>query len=515
MATDSLTLDVSPDDIPVNMIPCLTSLGATYNVLTGLYADARSCKQIVMDWNNAAYYETSFGANGKVWAIPDSVNFQSYVNTLFASNHGESTEEYTKSLASRTELGAEYPFFTGSVSVDYSSEETSSVANSFTRVMHNVNLYTLSLPPPLELQSLLRPAFKNVLDEADPIAIFEQYGTHVVNSLTAGGRASFTFATDARKYTASESVEVAASLTVKFLMGQLSAEEKVKYAETISNFQTSSTQRVLTQGGAPEYGNDSFLTHIGEWARSVEDYTAFVDFGSIPGFVPLWQLASTTSRQNVLKDAYGQYCRDFVPQFQISGPYLRLTPVKSLDACGKMTLVSIEPSWNMYTYPPSVDDLYYVSQPWSVGLLGFASTTYGAAISEIITGVLAPVVRWETVTTDSRYGRVWKGYGPNSDYVVLSNVCYSLGGQPPAQPPTELVKSMRAIHRCALKAAKYANEFPLKGSSPGGSIWSVSEEEFDKPINEKKISSPWRFTASGVAPLDDPYVWNMDEVVIR
>ncbi|OBZ73807.1 hypothetical protein A0H81_06199 [Grifola frondosa] len=131
-------------------------------------------------------------------------------------------------------------------------------------------------------------------------------------------------------------------------------------------------------------------------------------------------------------------------------------------------------------YPPSVDDLYYVSQAWSMGLLGLGYAAFGAAISEIVTRVLAPVVRWETVTTDAVYGRVWKGYGPNNDYVVLSNVCYSLGGQPPAQPPAELVKSMRAVHNCALKAAKYASEHPLDGS-----------------INGRLISSPWRFMASG------------------
>ncbi|OBZ73812.1 hypothetical protein A0H81_06196 [Grifola frondosa] len=229
MATDSLTLDVSPDDIPVNAIPCLTSLGATYNVLTGLYADARSCKQIVINSS---------------------------------------------------------------------------------------------------IMSLLRPAFQKALDETDPIAIFEQYGTHVVNSITAGGRASFTFAVMyARKCSASESVGVAASLCqIPFLMGQLSAEELAEYAETISDFQTSRTQRVLTQDGAPQYGNDSFLTHITEWARSVQDYTAyvlklccaafprihaaasikmnrFIDFGKMPAFVSLRQLASTASRQNVLKVA--------------------------------------------------------------------------------------------------------------------------------------------------------------------------------------------------------------------
>ncbi|OBZ73729.1 hypothetical protein A0H81_06231 [Grifola frondosa] len=486
MSTDFSNFD--PRDIPVNTIPCLTSLGATYNVLTGLYADARSCKQVVLDWGNATYHDLAFGSNGKVWAIPDSINFQSYVNTIFMSNHGESTEDYTKSLSSRTELGASYPFFSGSVSVDYSSEETSNVANSFTRVMHNVNLYTLSLPLPDRLRSLLSPWFQKDLDEKDPAALFDQYGTHLVNSLTAGGRASFTYATDSRKYSSSESVEVAAQLTVKFLMGQLSAEEQVKYKETISSFQTSSKHKILTQGGAPQYGNDSFLSHISDWARSVEDYTAFVDFGSTPAFVPLWQLASTAGRQNVLRDAYDRYCRDFVPEIQIKGPYLHVTPVRCLDASGVLITLEGNGIGSFITFPPAVDNLCYVSQPWGRE----SPTTYaGAAVSELVPGVLAPVVKWEKVATSASISAIWRGYGPSEDYVVLSNVCaVGFNDVPPA------------------------NLRQLYSSTPSGAVWEIHEAKADKPINGMTVASPWKFTGSGVKPLESPFVVNMDEVVV-
>ena len=44
------TLPDPGDDIPADYIPGLYSLGATYNVLNGRYADSRSLVHHVVDW---------------------------------------------------------------------------------------------------------------------------------------------------------------------------------------------------------------------------------------------------------------------------------------------------------------------------------------------------------------------------------------------------------------------------------------------------------------------------------
>ena len=40
-------------DTPSNYIPGLVTLGSTYDVLNGKYADARSASQQVVDWNKS------------------------------------------------------------------------------------------------------------------------------------------------------------------------------------------------------------------------------------------------------------------------------------------------------------------------------------------------------------------------------------------------------------------------------------------------------------------------------
>lgn len=42
-------------DVPINYIPGLCTLGATYDVLNGKYADSKSIRQQVIDWSKSKY----------------------------------------------------------------------------------------------------------------------------------------------------------------------------------------------------------------------------------------------------------------------------------------------------------------------------------------------------------------------------------------------------------------------------------------------------------------------------
>ena len=42
-------------DTPSDYIPCLYTLGATYDVLNGKYADSKSALQQVIDWDKSLY----------------------------------------------------------------------------------------------------------------------------------------------------------------------------------------------------------------------------------------------------------------------------------------------------------------------------------------------------------------------------------------------------------------------------------------------------------------------------
>ena len=62
MSTDNITsacadIDLKPrgPETPSDYIPCLYTLGATYDVLNGKYADSKSALQQVIDWDKSAY----------------------------------------------------------------------------------------------------------------------------------------------------------------------------------------------------------------------------------------------------------------------------------------------------------------------------------------------------------------------------------------------------------------------------------------------------------------------------
>ncbi|KAK0502053.1 hypothetical protein EDD18DRAFT_1426639 [Armillaria luteobubalina] len=217
-------------DILANAIPSLPSLGSTYNILNGLYADAQSCTslRVVVDWPNSAvpFHNVTFG--NKVWGVPDMVNYNSVSRTEFNSTFGNRTEvkphlkfyiAIVPDDASK-KLGAEWPFFSRSVSVDFSQSERNNLVNAFTRVTNEVSLYTLSLPPLPKLQKYLHPAFVQILDSTDPQLISKQYGTHLVSNMIIGGCASFTCTTNVMQYSASNSIKVAVQVSVKAFMAR-------------------------------------------------------------------------------------------------------------------------------------------------------------------------------------------------------------------------------------------------------------------------------------------------------
>ncbi|KAK0187423.1 MAC/Perforin domain-containing protein [Armillaria mellea] len=512
-------------DIPANAIPSLPSLGATYNVLNGLYADARSCMQVVVDWPNLPFHDVTFG--DKVWGVPDMVNYHAVSRTEFNSTFGKSADDYSRALSSRTELGAEWPFFSGSVSVDFSQSETNNMANSFTRVMHEVTLYTMSLPPPLELQMYLRPAFVKILDSADPELIYAQYGTHIVSNLIIGGRAAFTCTTDTTKYSADDSIEIAAQVSVKAFMGSLSASEQLKYQETINSFQESSTYRVLTEGGDSKYGNQNFLSNVDTWADSVKNYPAFVDFGGTPAFTALYQLASTKARQDELKDAYATYCKNYSTSLMIPGPYLRARFTQSNPRVASFTTTDFRQGKPdpvvFYTFSYGVGDDYVgLSQQFTVSQSISYNWPDGAPVKALVPGVLVPVTRWETYrdfvdfpsSGGRTYTRIWRGFGPTDDYVVLSHIAYTWVDQSDmtSQPPALPFNPINAVHKSALKPGTYASQHGASDGDGKMAIWEVYDEN-GKPVEGFPI--PWKLSLKfDEKPYEDPWVWNTDQMTV-
>ena len=57
----------------------------------------------------------------------------------------------------------------------------------------------------------------------------------------------------------------------------------------------------------------------------------FIDFGSLPCFIALSELASTEARRKILRQGYAQYVKLYSKDLESPGPYLRARVTKDLD----------------------------------------------------------------------------------------------------------------------------------------------------------------------------------------
>ncbi|KAI0703827.1 hypothetical protein BC835DRAFT_1410553 [Cytidiella melzeri] len=171
------------------LIPGLYVLGSTYNVLNGKYADSKSTIQQVVNWNKSTHRPQEFG--NKKYSIPEVVNFSQNTSSDYRSSYGKTTSAYTKSLSVHAGFEADFPGFSASASTDYSEYQRENLSHAFTRVTYAVTHYNLSLPTTSSIRELLKPTFVTDLDSMDPIKLYKESGTHLLRSLTVGGRALF------------------------------------------------------------------------------------------------------------------------------------------------------------------------------------------------------------------------------------------------------------------------------------------------------------------------------------
>ncbi|KAI0690009.1 hypothetical protein BC835DRAFT_1308110 [Cytidiella melzeri] len=439
-----------PESTPSNLIPGLRTLGSTYDVLRGQYADSLSTKQQVIDWDKTEFHPQEFG--GKTYNVSEAVNFNYNTKGNYYSSSGTTATEYIMELSSHADLGVGFRGFSASASVDFTKSQLQNLSHAFTRVTHEATHYSLSLIPPTEIRPLLKSWFVNDLENMEPLDLYQKYGTHLLNSLTIGGRALFLTATDTRSYSSEISFSVAAKISASYKLADGHMELSVEERAAMNSFNASSEFSITTKGGDPKYGNEEFLKNVEAWAGSIIDYPEFVDFGSFPCLIGLWDFASTPDRCNVLREAYKTYVATYTPDLGITGPYIWARISYDLPE-RKNAYAAVSNGWITYKFPDYNDDGWYFITP---GLGG-----RGAIIAkELVPGALAKVKWQEIFVAPARdiaiiqppCTRFWRAISPSSDYVAMGVVAVSAiaASQLPSEPPAALADHFRALHRSAV-----------------------------------------------------------------
>ena len=174
------------------------------------------------------------------------VNYVTNTTSDYRSSYGKTTSEYTRNLSVHAGFEASFPGFSSSASTDYSESQRRDLSNAFTRIAYNVTHYNLSLPPVSQILRLLRPWFIDELDNRDPIEFFREYGTHILRSLTIGGRALFLYSTNTLAYSANMSIEAAARISASYRIASAGTSLTASQRQAMDSFNESSKTAVVT-----------------------------------------------------------------------------------------------------------------------------------------------------------------------------------------------------------------------------------------------------------------------------
>jgi hypothetical protein len=283
------------------------AIGAGYNPF-GKYATADSITIQLFDWNAAPTRDVLFKPG---FIVPDAVDVQQADGSICRSISGQTINKYQKSLAATVSVSGGYNFFSGSLSTEFSDQTTRESTNEFSRVQQSISVWSLHLAPAPSLRQYLRPGFRDYLDNLPRTPdkaqeLFDTYGSHFLTGIVMGGRAVCASATDKVKVDRSFSIDVTAKAAFEFLTGQISAQAKTTYQNSISSFQSvSETNSFITGGDAVKaarafQGKDCFDA----WCESVGSSPDFVDFVSNNPMSGIWMLCKEPAQSTFLQEYY-------------------------------------------------------------------------------------------------------------------------------------------------------------------------------------------------------------------
>ncbi|MBM3116934.1 MAC/perforin domain-containing protein [Jeongeupia naejangsanensis] len=292
------------------VLPGVEAIGLGYNPFLG-YATVNSGTVQLFDWANTKMKKVSFNPG---FVVPEIVDVQQNDSASYTNVTGSTIAEYQKNLATSVAIEGRYNFFSGSLSTDYEENSLRNAESEFSRIQQSINLWSLRLPSVKALRDLMLPYLRAQLDQLDvknPGAIsryFDTVGSHFLTGIVMGGRAVLASSTNKLKVKRDYSVSVVAKASYEGLTGQLSAEAKAKYGESISSFtQYSNThQEVLGGDGTKAQAVFSGKEGYQAWVDSVGTSPDFVDFVPTIPMLEIWSLCETDEQANAMKLHYEQ-----------------------------------------------------------------------------------------------------------------------------------------------------------------------------------------------------------------
>ena len=269
----------------------------------------------IFDWSNAPL--NSFTYLDKTYQKPKVVNAVEWSAAKWQQVTGQDIQSYQENLSLKVSVEGSYGFFSGSVSTEFNSESITKSESQFSRGWTLTVPWALTITLSSDTRQLLNETFRNRLDNlnADDTTackrFFTDYGTHILTGIAIGGTAMQSASTNKRTVDHTYSLDVVASQSLKFGLGQASASEQVQYSYAVSSFNFSSSVAGTTLGGNPSLGGSQVFSGnasiYNKWVESVIDYPVFVDFMPANPFLPIWELCADDSQGQKVRTGLTNY----------------------------------------------------------------------------------------------------------------------------------------------------------------------------------------------------------------
>jgi|LSQX01.1.fsa_nt_gb hypothetical protein len=263
-----------------------------------------------------------------------------------------SIKRYSKEVATQISLSGSYMFFSGSAKANFNSSHLEEANSYFSTIFYNIGLYKLYIDPAVNLKDYVKADALNVLETKDANFIFENYGTHVLRSVEAGGR--FDYNTSVEKKYVKDEKSFSAQVKASFNAGFASAKCTVDNASTqiSESFTENSITNIFTYGGdgidGQSLAND--VNALKKWLATVKKNPSISEFGD-NGLIPIWEFCKTEARKKYLKAEFEKYAAKkmtMVPtgsvinglRLSFSGPYDNINSEYTDPASGTWHYIS-------------------------------------------------------------------------------------------------------------------------------------------------------------------------------
>ncbi|MCL2124566.1 MAG: MAC/perforin domain-containing protein [Oscillospiraceae bacterium] len=224
--------------------------------------------------------------------------------------------DYMKTSTTSVNVSGNYMGFSGSVSTNFSSMNSTSKNRYLATQTIWKKLYEYSIADPIyfDYSSFLLESAEKALNDPNvtPATILDTYGTHVITSAYIGGRMDYNVSIESETSESFSSFEVNAK--VSFNIGFAGGSGSYNIQQQINNmtFNSKTNRNVIFYGGNGTglvLSPSTAIAGMDQWRLSVDNDPTFTDFGGTQ-LKPIWELCKDPDRSKKIKEEYDKRVGD-------------------------------------------------------------------------------------------------------------------------------------------------------------------------------------------------------------